>query len=139
MYAVIKTGGKQYRVAQNDTLDIERIAGEAGDIIEFSDVLMVATDGGVEVGSPTVEGATVAAQLVEHLRAKKIRVFKKKRRKNYRRTHGHRQLLSRVSITEILRPIAEENGDASIKDAFKSLADSEHPHAKEIAKALEAL
>ena len=69
MYAVIKTGGKQYRVAQNDTLDIERIAGEAGDIIEFNDVLMVATDSGVEVGSPTVDGATVAAQLVEHLRA----------------------------------------------------------------------
>ena len=115
MYAVIKTGGKQYRVAENDTLDIERIAGEAGDIIEFNDVLMIATDGGVEVGSPTVEGATVAAQLVEHLRAKKIRVFKKKRRKNYRRTHGHRQLLSRISITEILTGGKKPSKKAAVK------------------------
>ena len=91
MYAVIKTGGKQYRVAANDTLEIERVAGEAGDIIEFNDVLMVASEKGVEVGSPLVEGATVAAELVEQFRAKKIIVFKKKRRNNYRRKNGHRR------------------------------------------------
>ena len=91
MYAVIKTGGKQYRVAIDDTLEIERLAGEAGEIIEFNEVLMVGFDAGVEVGTPLVEGATVAAELVEQTRGKKIIVFKKKRRKKYRRKQGHRQ------------------------------------------------
>lgn len=117
MYAVIKTGGKQYRVTENDTLDIERVAGEAGDIIEFKDVLMVATDKGVEVGAPLVDGATVAAELVEQRRAKKILVYKKKRRKNYQRKNGHRQLLSRVAITEILTGGKKPSKKAAVKKA----------------------
>ncbi len=131
MYAVIKTGGKQYRVAENDTLDIERVAGEAGDIIEFKDVLMVATDSGVEVGTPMVEGATVAAEVVEQFRGKKILVFKKKRRKNYRRKNGHRQLLSRVAITEILTGGKKPSKKAAAK------AEAKPAKAEEAAKAEE--
>ncbi|NNE22486.1 MAG: 50S ribosomal protein L21 [Rhizobiales bacterium] len=134
MYAVIKTGGKQYRVAESDTLDIERVTGEAGDIIEFKDVLMVATDKGVEVGAPLVDGATVAAELVEQRRAKKILVYKKKRRKNYQRKNGHRQLLSRVAITEILTGGKKPSKKAAVKKAAAKTADEKPAKAKEAAK-----
>ena len=93
MFAVIRTGGKQYRVAPNDIIEIERIAGEPGDIVELGEVLLLGGDGGPQTGSPTVAGALVAAELVEHIRGEKIIVFKKKRRKNYRRKNGHRQTL----------------------------------------------
>jgi large subunit ribosomal protein L21 len=102
MFAVIRTGGKQYRVAPNDIIEIERIAGEPGDIVELGEVLLLGGDGGPQTGSPTVVGALVAAELVEHIRGEKIIVFKKKRRKNYRRKNGHRQLLTMLRITEIL-------------------------------------
>jgi large subunit ribosomal protein L21 len=102
MYAVIKTGGKQYRVQPDDILEIERLPGEAGDILEFDQVLMVANDSGIEVGTPVIADAIVAAELVEQTRGDKIKVFKKKRRKHYRRTMGHRQDLSQIRITEIL-------------------------------------
>lgn len=114
MYAVIRTGGKQYRVAPEDVLEIERISGEAGDAVEFTDVLMVAGDAEPQVGAPLVEGATVAAELVEHLRGEKILVFKKKRRSTYRRKQGHRQELTKVRITEIL------TGGAKTKKAAKA-------------------
>lgn len=102
MFAVIRTGGKQYRVTPNDIIEIERIAGEPGDIVELVEVLLLGGDGGPQTGSPTVAGALVAAELVEHIRGEKIIVFKKKRRKNYRRKNGHRQLLTMLRITEIL-------------------------------------
>ena len=102
MYAVIRTGGKQYRVAADDVIEIEKVAGEAGEIIEFGEVLMLGGDGAPKVGTPTVSGASVAAQVIEQKRADKIIVFKKKRRKNYRRKKGHRQHLTAVRITEIL-------------------------------------
>lgn len=102
MYAIIRTGGKQYRVAPEDVIKVEKVAGDAGEIVQFDEVLMVAGDGEPEVGAPTVEGATVAAEVVEQGRAKKIIVFKKKRRHNYRRKAGHRQHLTTVRITEIL-------------------------------------
>lgn len=102
MFAVIKTGGKQYKVAANDVLKVEKLPGEAGDAVAFSEVLMLGDGGDVTVGSPLVDGATVAGELVEQMRAKKIVVFKKKRRKGYRRKAGHRQELSVVRITEIL-------------------------------------
>ena len=101
MYAVIKTGGKQYRVAPDDVIKVERLAGDAGDKVKITDVLMVGGDGEPMIGAPIVEGATVTAELVEQTRGKKIIVFKKKRRKNYRRTHGHRQDLTVLRITEI--------------------------------------
>ena len=102
MYAVIKTGGKQYRVKPDDVLEIERLPGEAGDMLQFDQVLMVSGDGGLEIGTPVIADALVAAELVEQTRGDKIKIFKKKRRKHYRRTMGHRQDLSQIRITEIL-------------------------------------
>lgn len=101
MYAVIKTGGKQYRVAQNDLLTIERLAGEPGASIEFADVLMVGNGEQVKVGAPFVSGAKVTAELVDQARGPKVIAFKKRRRKNSRRKKGHRQHLSLVRITGI--------------------------------------
>ncbi len=102
MYAVIRTGGKQYRVAPDDVIEVEKISGEAGEIIQFSEVLMLGGEGAAQIGAPTVSGASVAGQVIEQKRADKIIVFKKKRRKNYRRKKGHRQHLTAVRITEIL-------------------------------------
>ena len=101
MYAVIKTGGKQYRVAPDDVLNIEKLAGEAGDKIKFDEVLMVGGDGAPVIGAPLVKGASVAAEVVAQMRDRKIIVFKKKRRKNYRRKIGHKQFLTTVKITGI--------------------------------------
>ena len=98
MFAVIKTGGKQYRVAPEDVITIEKIQGEVGETISFDEVLMVDS----EIGTPLIAGARVAGEVVEQGRAKKIIVFKKKRRQNYRRKKGHRQHLTTVRITEIL-------------------------------------
>jgi len=102
MFAVIRTGGKQYRVAPNDIIEIEKIAGKPGDIVELSEVILLGGDGGPKTGSPTIAGALVAAEVIEQKHADKIVVFKKKRRKNYRRTKGHRQALTALRITEIL-------------------------------------
>ena len=97
-FAVIKTGGKQYKVAANDVLKIEKLDAEAGTIVTFDQVLMV----GDTVGAPLVEGALVAAELLETKKQKTVIILKKNRRHNYRRRNGHRQLLSTVRITEIL-------------------------------------
>ncbi len=97
MYAVIKTGGKQYRVAKDDVITVEHLPGEAGAAVTFDDVLLV----GDKIGTPTVEGMTVKGKIVEQARGDKIIVFKKKRRKDYKRTHGHRQDLTVVQITDI--------------------------------------
>ena len=102
MFAVIKTGGKQYRVAPNDLIVVERIRGQSGDPIAFDQVLMVADDKSRTIGTPLVDGATVAATVVDQGRADKILVFKKRPRGNYRRKKGHRQALTTVRITEIL-------------------------------------
>ena len=101
MFAVIRTGGKQYRVAPNDIIEVEKIAGRPGDIVELAEVLLL---GGAspKTGSPTIAGALVAAEVLEQKRGDKVIVFKKKRRKNYRRTKGHRQELTALRITEIL-------------------------------------
>ncbi|MBA2126528.1 50S ribosomal protein L21 [Hyphomicrobium methylovorum] len=101
MYAVIKTGGKQYRVSKDDLVTIERVAGDAGAKVEFDQVLMVGTGADVKIGGPIVSGAKVVAELVEHSRGPKIIAFKKRRRKNSRRKKGHRQDLSIVRITDI--------------------------------------
>lgn len=102
MFAVIRTGGKQYRVAPNDIIEIEKIAGEPGDIIELGEVILLGGEGGPKTGSPTIAGALVAAEVLEQKRDDKVIVFKKKRRKGYRRTKGHRQALTALRITEIL-------------------------------------
>jgi large subunit ribosomal protein L21 len=113
MYAVIKTGGKQYRVAANDTIEIEKLEGGAGDGVEFTDVLMVSTEEKTEWGAPLVEGATVAGEIVAQLRGPKITIFKKRRRKHYRRKNGHRQDLTSVRITEILTGGAKPSRQAA--------------------------
>ncbi len=102
MFAVIKTGGKQYKVAADDVVKVEKLEGEAGDTVTFDSVLMVGEGSDVTVGTPLVEGASVAAELVETKKQKKVLVFKKNRRHNYRRRNGHRQTLSTVRITDIL-------------------------------------
>ena len=102
MYAVIKTGGKQYRVAKDDVLTIERLEGEAGAEVEFTEVLMIGGNGTPKIGTPTVPGAQVTAELVEQTRGPKLIAFKKRRRKNSRRKRGHRQDLTKVRITNII-------------------------------------
>ena len=101
MYAVIETGAKQYRVTAGDTLEVELLEAEAGQPFTFDRVLLVAGEGRVTVGTPTVAGATVVAEVKEHLRGDKKIAFKMKRRKGYHRTVGHRQELTRVKISEI--------------------------------------
>lgn len=102
MFAVIKTGGKQYRVAANDLLKVEKVAGAAGEIVEFPEVLMVGEDANATIGAPMVEGALVTAEVVEQGRARKVVAFKKRRRQNSKRTRGHRQELTTIRISEIL-------------------------------------
>lgn len=103
MYAVIRTGGKQYRVAPDQELQIEKIDAAEGERIEFDDVLMISEDGAdVQVGTPLVEGARVSAEVLEQGRGDKIVVFKKKRRQNYRRKNGHRQHLTTIRVLEVL-------------------------------------
>jgi large subunit ribosomal protein L21 len=101
MFAVFKTGGKQYRVAAEDVLKVDKVKGEPGEIVEFGEVLVVGGDS-VTLGAPTVAGATVAAEVLDQGRCAKIIAFKKRRRKNSRRKRGHRQEFTLLRITEIL-------------------------------------
>ncbi len=101
MYAIIRTGGKQYQVAAGDQLRVEKLAGEVGDTVEIDDVLLVADGDDVKIGQPVVDGAKVTAQIVEQGKDKKIIVFKKKRRKGYKVKKGHRQPYTALAIKEI--------------------------------------
>lgn len=102
MHAVIKTGGKQYRVAANDILTIERLASDESGSIEFTDVLMIGDGADAKIGTPFISGAKVIAELVEQTRGPKLIAFKKRRRKNSRRKKGHRQDLTVVRIRDII-------------------------------------
>ena len=119
MFAVIKTGGKQYRVAANDVLKIEKVAGEVGDIVEIGFVLAHGEGDNVTIGAPFVDGAVVAAEVLEQGRAKTVIAFKKRRRQNSRRKRGHRQLLTTVKITEILTGGAKPAKTAAAKAEAK--------------------
>lgn len=101
MYAVIKTGGKQYRVSEGETIQVEKLPGDPGDKINFDDVLLVGGGDATKVGQPTVKGAAVTAEILSQDRGPKIIVFKMRRRKNYRRKAGHRQPYTRIKITSI--------------------------------------
>ena len=101
MFAVIQTGGKQYKVAKDDIIIIEKLDGEAGDKVTFGDVLMNGTGSDVKVGAPLVKGASVTGEVLEQRKGDNVIVFKKKRRQNYRRKQGHRQLETVVRITGI--------------------------------------
>lgn len=115
MFAVIKSGGKQYRVVADDVLKIEKVAGEAGDMIELNEVLIVGDDKTSTVGTPLVDGAMVTAEVVDQGRTRKIIAFKKRRRQNSRRTIGHRQHLTTVRISEILTGGAKPSKKAAAK------------------------
>ncbi len=140
MFAVIKTGGKQYRVAADDTLKVEKLAGDAGDKVVFDNVLMVGGDKPV-VGSPVVDGASVAAEIIEQGRGRKIIIFKKRRRKNSRRKNGHRQDYTLVKITDILtggkKPAAAKKAAAKKEEpaAAKEAKPKDEPAPKDDAKA----
>jgi large subunit ribosomal protein L21 len=101
MFAVIKTGGKQYRVAADDVITVAKLEGEPGSTVTFDQVLMVSNDNGVEIGAPAVSGLTVSGEVVEHTRGEKVIAFKKRRRQNSRRKRGHRQDYTVVRITAI--------------------------------------
>lgn len=124
MYAVVKTGGKQYRVSKDDILKVERLPGEAGEVITLDDVLMVGEGKDVTLGEPKVAGAAVAAEILEQGRGPKITIFKKRRRQNYRRKKGHRQLLTVLRVTEIL------TDGAKAKPAAKKAAKKAEPKAE---------
>ncbi|MCT7376404.1 50S ribosomal protein L21 [Chelativorans salis] len=120
MFAVIKTGGKQYRVAAEDLLKVELVAGEPGEIIQFGNVLAVGEGEDVTIGAPFIDGASVAAEVVEQGRGPKVIAFKKRRRQNSRRKRGHRQLLTTVRISEILVGGAKPSKKAAAKPAPKT-------------------
>lgn len=102
MYAIIETGGKQYRAEPNGILQVESLEGDVGSIIQFDSVRFVHTDQAPIVGTPMIPDAVVKGEIIRHARTRSITIFKKKRRKNYRRTKGHRQGFTQVRITEIL-------------------------------------
>lgn len=101
MFAVIKTGGKQYKVKEGDFVSVEKLDLEVGSGLDIKDILMIESDAGVKVGAPTVEGALVTASIVAHKKHKTVLVFKKSRRKNYRRKNGHRQITTILKIESI--------------------------------------
>ncbi len=129
MFAVIKTGGKQYRVAAEDTLKVEKLAGDAGDQVVFDNVLMVGGDK-PSVGAPLVEGASVAAEIVEQGRNRKIIIFKKRRRQNSRRKNGHRQDYTLVRITEILTGGSKPAAKKAAKPKAEAKPAEEKPKAE---------
>jgi large subunit ribosomal protein L21 len=118
MFAVIRTGGKQYRVAAEDVIKVDKVSGEPGEIVQFGEVLVVGGDA-VTLGAPTVAGASVAAEVLEQGRGPKIIAFKKRRRKNSRRKRGHRQEFTLVRVTEILTDGAKPGKTAKPKRARK--------------------
>ena len=111
MFAVIKAGGKQYRVAAEDVIRIDRVTGEPGQIVEFGEVLLLGGDT-PQIGTPTVAGATVAGEVLQHTRGDKVIAFKKRRRKNSRRKRGYRHEFSVIRITEILTDGAKPSKEA---------------------------
>ena len=102
MYAVVKTGGKQYKVAEDDVLRIEKLDVETGQIVTLDDVLLIADNDNITIGTPKVEGASVAVEILAQRRARKVIIFKKRRRKSSQRKRGHRQHFTLVRISEIL-------------------------------------
>ena len=129
MFAVVKTGAKQYKVAAGDVIKVEKLDGEAGSNVTLDHVLMVGNDKGVEVGTPTISGTVVTAEILEQARAAKIIIFKKRRRQNSRRKNGHRQELTVLRILEIGKGSAKK---AAPKKAEKATA--EKAEAKPAAK-----
>ena len=135
MFAVIKTGAKQYKVAVGDVIKVEKLDGEAGDTVSLENVLMFGDDKGVKVGTPTISGTVVTAEILEQARAAKIIVFKKKRRHNYRRKAGHRQEQTVLRVTEIGKGAAKKAAakKPAAKKAAQKKAAAKKPAAKKTA------
>jgi len=129
MFAVIRTGGKQYRVAAEDVIKVDKVKGDPGEIIQFGEVLVVGGDN-VALGAPTVAGASVAAEVIEQARGPKIIAFKKRRRKNSRRKRGHRQEFTLIRVTEILTDGAKPTKAAGAKREKKSATKAKRSKAK---------
>ncbi len=142
MFAVIKTGGKQYKVAENDEIVVEKLAGESGDQIVFEDVLMLGRDAGVDVGAPFVAGASVVGEVAEQRKGEKVLIFKKRQRSTYRRKNGHRQLETVVKITSILadgaKPAAKKKAAPKPKKVDETAQEAKAAEAPAKAKAPEA-
>src|SRR5688572_4564801 len=137
MFAVIKTGGKQYRVAANEILQVEKLDGAAGDQVTFGEVLMLGGDA-PKLGAPLVSGAAVLGEIVEQKRGRKIIIFKKRRRQNSRRKNGHRQEFTLVRITDILADASQEKAAKKAKAPAVEPAQAEEPAMSEEAPATEA-
>jgi large subunit ribosomal protein L21 len=134
MYAVIKTGGKQYRVQAGDVLVVEKLDGEAGAAVAFNEVLMVGEGADVTVGAPLVEGAVVNATLIETRKGDKVRIFKKIRRQGYRRTKGHRQLESVLRVTSVAAGKGKEDKwDGKVDLTTKAVLDARARNLKSVA------
>jgi large subunit ribosomal protein L21 len=133
MYAIVETGGKQYRVKPGDTIAVERLSGEPGDVLDLGRVLLVAGNGdaSTRIGSPGVDGAVVRAEVVEHARGEKIIVFRYKSKVRYRRKTGHRQALTRVRITDIMLDGASTSATAMTAATSLTSAAAETPHSAE--------
>src|SRR5499427_3143870 len=130
MFAVIRTGGKQYRVAAEDLIKVDKVTGNPGEIVQFGEVLVVGGDS-ITLGQPTIAGASVAAEVIEQGRGPKIIAFKKRRRKNSRRKRGHRQEFTLLRVTEILTDGAKPTKTAAKpKRARKPKADAEAAEAE---------
>jgi large subunit ribosomal protein L21 len=125
MYAVIKTGGKQYRVQPGDTIVVEKLEGDAGAELKFDNVLMLGGDNGVTVGAPLIDGAAVSATLIETRKGEKVKVFKKIRRQGYRRTNGHRQWESVLRVTGIDGAGETAKWDGAVRNLASRTATSE--------------
>ena len=141
MFAIIKTGGKQYKVSKDDTIVVNLMNAEEGDIVAFEDVVLLNDGGKTQLGAPGIKGVTVAGRVIEHARGEKVIAFKKRRRQNSRRKRGHRQELSVVQITEILtdgkkpdltaaKPVKKPAKSAETTSAFHGEEDMKKPKAK---------
>lgn len=131
MYAIIKTGGKQHRVEEGRTLKVDRLSAEEGSTVELPDVLLLSDDGDVTVGTPTVEGARVLAQVESHGRAKKIIVFKYRAKVRTRKKTGHRQGFTQITVSEILRPGQKSKEEAKPKRRARRKAEAPEATAAE--------
>ena len=138
MYAVIRTGGKQYRVEPGDVLVVEKLGGEPGADVAFSDVLMLGDGASVTVGAPTVDGAAVNATLIETRKGEKVRIFKKIRRQGYRRTRGHRQPETVLRVTSISGAGKTAAWDGVVDLTPKALLDAKARNLKAVVASLEA-
>ena len=133
MYAILETGGKQYRVAEGDVIVVEKLPGEAGDAIEFDKVLLISDGADVKVGTPYIEGAKIAGEIVETGKGKKVIVYKYKSKKDYRKKQGHRQPFTSVEITSLTGKARAKKAEPKAEEAAEVVENNEKQNAQEAA------